>query len=190
MPSWPLASSSFVDVELTHDELSDSRATADALHEEIRLLATNAKGEPCDPLEHYTPKALCAALQGALFEHTSQPVAALYSDDDGGTPAFYVRLNLSDVGSLHALRDRVLASEFEASLSLALNAQRLQEDGTASASAAAAAEGEDGTAVAAAATDEMGAVAPPIERGQSLRQLSMRADLTQFAERYEASALS
>ena len=34
--------------------------------------ATNAKGEPCDPLEHYTPTALCAALQGALFEQEAE----------------------------------------------------------------------------------------------------------------------
>ena len=93
------------------------------------------------------------------------PGAQLYADDDEGEPALYARLNVSDVGSLHEIRDRALASEFEATVSQALHSQPL-------------------LASATTAVDGAGEATP------APKHLTMRVDLTQFAERYEASALS
>ena len=52
------------DVEIVQDELGAAGALADTLHEEIRFIARDADGNRRDPLDSYTPEALCKAVLG------------------------------------------------------------------------------------------------------------------------------
>ena len=94
-------------------------ATASSRHDEIKLVATSANGQtPLCLLDVFEPEQLQAAFRQLAPGERS--VAALYRDDDLGC---IVRISVSDVGYLHALRDEVLEGRFELNLLKALQDQ-------------------------------------------------------------------
>ena len=96
------------------------------LHEALKLVALEGGKAACDLLERCTAEELCRWVGAALPDSKGRGerlVAALYADEeDGGgkvaaQPALQVRVNISDVGFLHELRDAVLTGTLEQTLS-------------------------------------------------------------------------
>ena len=96
-------------------------ARASHHHDELRFrISADAKADAASSL---APTALRGAIEEALGG--GHPLCALYTDDDGSVVA---RLGITDVGFLHALRDRVLMGSLAVELTGRL--RRLAADAT------------------------------------------------------------
>ena len=111
-PAPTAAATSFVQVSLA--PLTPGAVRADALHEELRLTTTIEPSQrPAALLEVFDAHALRGAIARALPGGGLQRPVALFAD---GPDGLVVRLCLSDVAFVHALRDEMLSGDFEAAL--------------------------------------------------------------------------
>ena len=113
-PAPTAAATSFVKVSLTPLTPGASGVRADALHEELRLTTTLEPSQrPAALLEVFDAHALRGAIARALPGGGLQRPVALFAD---GPDGLVVRLCLSDVSFVHALRDEILSGDFDAAL--------------------------------------------------------------------------
>lgn len=113
-PDPSAAATSFVKVSLAPLTPGASGVRADALHEELRLTTTLEPSQrPAALLEVFDAHALRGAIARALPGGGLQRPVALFAD---GPDGLVVRLCLSDVSFVHALRDDILSGDFDAAL--------------------------------------------------------------------------
>lgn len=108
----------FKDVDIGRSEGSTDVRT-DECHDEIKLFVSSmdsANSGQLSLLNIFKPTHLSTVLAKLLQE---RPVAGIYLADESN--AVRVRLCISDVGFLHALRDKLLNGNFGAELDSALN---------------------------------------------------------------------
>ena len=106
----------------TAAERAELKERSAGLHESLKLI-TKREGVRIDLLSESNSDALLGWLGSAIPGRGHQLISALYVDEEddaeagGWQPCLQMRLNFSDVGFLHELRDAVLTGTMEQSLS-------------------------------------------------------------------------